>query len=179
MAESQATATTLLRAPALGIACLMALRAGRMTSNLSTAAGVHLSRMRLPECILDDKVEWWGKGFVGGSPEQQFHKYEYPAAGYSRIQMLYRYGGSKMGTMGQSNRYAKMYRSKRLPFVVSQTIWFEGETQFCGHYFAGMYQLRALGHRRMGQQLRLQPGLPQPSQSPGDYLAEEVHRAVG
>jgi trimethylamine-N-oxide reductase (cytochrome c) len=101
-----------------------------MTSNLSTAAGVHLSRMRLPECILDDKVEWWGKGFVGGSPEQQFHRYEYPAAGYSRIQMLYRYGGSKMGTMGQSNRYAKMYRSKRLPFVVSQTVWFEGEAQF-------------------------------------------------
>ncbi len=35
-----------------------------------------------------------------------------------------------MGTMGQSNRYAEMYRSKRLPFVVSQTIWFEGETPF-------------------------------------------------
>ena len=38
-----------------------------MTSNLSTAAGVHLNRMRLPECIMDDHVEWYGRGFVGGS----------------------------------------------------------------------------------------------------------------
>ena len=65
-----------------------------MTSNLSTAAGVHIDRMRLPECVLDDHVEWWGRGFVGDSQEQQFHKYEYPANGYSRIQMLYKYGGS-------------------------------------------------------------------------------------
>ncbi len=101
-----------------------------MSSNLSTAAGVHLDRMRLPECVLDDHVEWWGRGFVGDSQEQQFHKYEYPANGYSRIQMLYKYGGSHIGTMGQGDRYARMYRTKRLPFVVSQSIWFEGEVPF-------------------------------------------------
>ena len=101
-----------------------------MTSNLATAAGVHLSRMRLPDCVLEDHVEWWGRGFVGGSQEQQFHKYEYPAPGFSRMQMLYKYGGSQFGTMGDSNRYARMYRTKRLPFVVSQSIWFEGEACF-------------------------------------------------
>ena len=79
---------------------------------------------------LDDYVEWWGRGFVGASQEQQFHKYEYPANGYARIQMLYKYGGPHIGTMGQGDRYARMYRTKRLPFVVSQSIWFEGEVPF-------------------------------------------------
>ncbi|SHI95666.1 molybdopterin-dependent oxidoreductase [Parasporobacterium paucivorans] len=101
-----------------------------MTSNLSTGSGVHLHRMRLPECVLDDEVEWYGRGFVGASQEQQFHKYTYPAAGYSRIQMLYKYGGPHIGTMGEGNRYARMYRTKRLPFVVSQSIWMEGEVPF-------------------------------------------------
>jgi trimethylamine-N-oxide reductase (cytochrome c) len=101
-----------------------------MTSALSTAAGVHINRMRLPECVLDDNVEWWGRGFVGASLEQQFHRYEYPTPGYNRIQMLHKYGGPMIGTMGQGDRYARMYRTKRLPFVVSQSIWFEGEVPF-------------------------------------------------
>ena len=101
-----------------------------MASNLSCGSGVHLDRMRLPECVLNDHVEWYGRGFVGDSQEQQFHKYEYPAAGYSRIQLLYKYGGPHIGTMGQGDRYARMYRTKRLPFVVSQSIWMEGEVPF-------------------------------------------------
>ena len=100
-----------------------------MTSNISTSAGVHIPRLRIPECILDDKVEWYGRGFVG-TTEHQFTKYEYPKPGYSRMQMLYKYGGPHMGTMGETNRYAKMYRTKKLPFVVSQAIWFEGEVPF-------------------------------------------------
>jgi len=102
-----------------------------MTSNISDPAGVHIDRYLMPESILEDEtITWRGKGFVGGSIEQQFHEYKYPADGYSRVKMLYKYGGSYIGTMGGSNRYAKMYRTKRLPFVVSQSIWFEGEVGF-------------------------------------------------
>jgi trimethylamine-N-oxide reductase (cytochrome c) len=101
-----------------------------LTSNLSTAAGVHIPRLRIPECIMDDYVEWSGRGFVGDSIEQQFHRYHYPADGYARMQILYKYGGPHIGTMGETNRYARMYRTKRLPFVVSQSIWFEGEVPF-------------------------------------------------
>ena len=101
-----------------------------MTSPLSTAAGVHIPRLRIPECITDEEVTWSGRGFVGASIEQQFHEYKYPASGYSRMQMLYKYGGPHIGTMGETNRYARMYRTKKLPFVVSQSIWFEGEVQF-------------------------------------------------
>lgn len=98
--------------------------------NIDTAAGVHIPRMRIPECVLNDRVTWWGKGFVGAAIEHQFHEYTYPANGYSRMQLFWRYGGSHFGTMGESNRYAKMYQSEKLPFVVNQSVWFEGEAPF-------------------------------------------------
>lgn len=101
-----------------------------MSSNLSMGEGVHLHRMKIPESVLEDKVEWYGRGFVGNSIEHQFRKYEYPAPGYSRMQMYYRYGGSFIGTMGEGQRYARMYRTDKLPFVVNQSIWFEGEAPF-------------------------------------------------
>ncbi|MDR1028246.1 MAG: molybdopterin-dependent oxidoreductase, partial [Clostridiales Family XIII bacterium] len=101
-----------------------------LTSNISTGSGAHIPRLRIPECITDDYVEWSGRGFVGEAIEPQFHRYHYPADGYSRIEMLYKYGGPHIGTMGETNRYARMYRTKRLPFAVSQSIWFEGEVPF-------------------------------------------------
>ncbi len=44
--------------------------------------------------------------------------------------MYYKYGGSHIGTMVDTNRYVNMYRSDGLEFVVNQSIWFEGEAQF-------------------------------------------------
>jgi trimethylamine-N-oxide reductase (cytochrome c) len=44
--------------------------------------------------------------------------------------MYYRYGGSFIGTMGQTNRYVNAYRTDKLPFAVNQSIWFEGEAKF-------------------------------------------------
>jgi trimethylamine-N-oxide reductase (cytochrome c) len=44
--------------------------------------------------------------------------------------MLYKYGGSLIGTMPSANRYIKMFRSPNLEFVVNQNIWMEGDTQF-------------------------------------------------
>ena len=88
-------------------------------------------RMRFPEAVLDKKVDpWRGKGFCGSSIESQFQEYKYPANGYPTIQMFWRYGGSYIGTMMETNRYVKAYRSENLPFVVNQNIWFEGETKF-------------------------------------------------
>ncbi|MDR1246380.1 MAG: molybdopterin-dependent oxidoreductase [Clostridiales Family XIII bacterium] len=99
--------------------------------NINTAAGNHIPRLRVPECIMDGHFgPWRGKGFVGASIEQQFHQYEYPAPGFPKMQMYYKYGGPHIGTMGETNRYARMYRTKNLPIVVSQSIWFEGEVPF-------------------------------------------------
>ncbi len=99
-------------------------------SSINAPMGQHIPRLRIPECILDGEYEWRGKGFCGQSIEAQFHKYKYPADGYPEIQMYYRYGGSFIGTMNETNRYVRAYRTEKLPFVVNQSIWFEGETQF-------------------------------------------------
>lgn len=99
-------------------------------SNINSPLGQHIPRLKIPECILDGKFEWRGKGFCGQSIEAQFKKYTYPADGYPEIQMYYRYGGSFIGTMNETNRYVKAYRTERLPFVVNQSIWLEGEARF-------------------------------------------------
>lgn len=99
-------------------------------SPINSPEGQHIPRLRIPEAILEGKLEWRGKGFCGASIEAQFQKYEYPAPGYAPIQMYYRYGGSFIGTMTETNRYVKMYRTDKLPFTVNQSIWFEGEAKF-------------------------------------------------
>lgn len=85
-------------------------------------------RLKIPEAILD--------GHTSGYPtdpktiEGQFLDFDYPAPGYSPIKMYYKYGGSHFGTMNETNRYVKAYRSDRLEFVVNQSIWMEGEARF-------------------------------------------------
>ena len=85
-------------------------------------------RLRIPEAILDGHTH----GYFTDSKtiEGQFRQYRYPAPGYSPVRMYYKYGGSHMGTMCETNRYARMYRSENLEFVVNQSIWFEGEARF-------------------------------------------------
>ncbi|MBU2516888.1 MAG: molybdopterin-dependent oxidoreductase [Proteobacteria bacterium] len=85
-------------------------------------------RLKLPEAILEGHCE--GYPTDPKTIEGQFQKYEYPAPGHSPIQMYYKYGGSFFGTMSDTNRYVKSYRTDKLPFVVNQSIWFEGEAKF-------------------------------------------------
>ncbi|MBK6863698.1 MAG: molybdopterin-dependent oxidoreductase [Ideonella sp.] len=85
-------------------------------------------RLQIPEAILEGKAE--GFPWDGKTIEGQFQKFSYPKAGHSTIQMLYKYGGASIGTMNDSNRYVKAYRTDKLPFVVNQSIWLEGEAKF-------------------------------------------------
>ena len=87
-----------------------------------------IPRLQLPDAILHGEAE----GYLTDptSMTGQFFKFQYPAPGHSPIQILYKYGGASIGTMNNSNRWVEMYRSENLPFVVSQSIWFEGETRF-------------------------------------------------
>lgn len=85
-------------------------------------------RLRIPEAILEGKTE--GYPWDGKTIEGQFQKFTYPKTGHSTVQMLYKYGGASIGTMNDSNRYVKAYRTDKLPFVVNQSIWLEGEAKF-------------------------------------------------
>ncbi|APR04322.1 molybdopterin-dependent oxidoreductase [Thauera chlorobenzoica] len=85
-------------------------------------------RLRIPEAILEGKAE--GYPWDGKTIEGQFQKFSYPKPGHAPVQMLYKYGGASIGTMNDSNRYVKAYRTDKLPFVVNQSIWLEGEAKF-------------------------------------------------
>lgn len=87
-----------------------------------------IPRLQLPDAILNGEAE--GYFTDPTSMAGQFLNFKYPAPGYAKIQILYKYGGAGIGTMNNSNRWIEMYRSENLPFVVSQSIWFEGETKF-------------------------------------------------
>ncbi|MEW6669593.1 MAG: molybdopterin-dependent oxidoreductase [Thermodesulfobacteriota bacterium] len=85
-------------------------------------------RLRIPEAILDGKCHGYAND--ARSLDGQFKRVQYPEPGGSQVKMYYKYGGSHFGTMNDSNRYARAYRSANLQFVVNQSIWFEGETKF-------------------------------------------------
>ncbi|MFP3209840.1 MAG: molybdopterin-dependent oxidoreductase, partial [Nitrososphaeria archaeon] len=90
----------------------------------------HVLRTLTPEAVMNPPVEWRGKGFNTTSIETQFKKYKYPEDGYSEAHAFWRYGASYIGTMTNTNRWVRMYRSPKLEFVVNQNPWFEGEAKF-------------------------------------------------
>jgi trimethylamine-N-oxide reductase (cytochrome c) len=85
-------------------------------------------RLLMPEAILNPPVKWLGEAFCGQSLEQQFVPFTYPAPGCNEVRMFYRYGGSYLGTMTDTNRYVKMYQSPKLEFIVNQDCWWCNET---------------------------------------------------
>jgi trimethylamine-N-oxide reductase (cytochrome c) len=89
-----------------------------------------LFRLTLPEAIMTGKEEFYGDGFCGRNLEQQFIHNVYPMPGESRARMFYRYGGSFIGTMSDTNKWVKMYQHPNLEFVLMQDCWFGSESSF-------------------------------------------------
>ncbi len=87
-----------------------------------------IPRQRLPEAITQGHAV--GHLWDGSSLEAQFTPYEYPMPGYSKVHMLYRYGGSAFGTIAESRRFVEAYRHPSMEFIVGQAIYQEGDTQF-------------------------------------------------
>ncbi len=87
-----------------------------------------IPRLRIPEAIMEKHAE--AHNMPVYSVHGQFCKVSYPAPGHSPVKMYYKYGGSHIGTQPQSKRFAQMYRTDSLEFVVNQSIWLEGEAKF-------------------------------------------------
>ncbi|UWG99120.1 molybdopterin-dependent oxidoreductase [Dehalobacter sp. DCM] len=87
-----------------------------------------IPRLKIPDAIMNGECV----GYPTNSKiiEGQFFEYKYPSPGHSKVKMYYKYGGSHFGTMVDTNRYVRMYRTDDLEFVVNQSIWFEGEAKF-------------------------------------------------
>jgi len=88
-----------------------------------------LYRPNVPDAILDGHYEWIGDGFCGGGLDLEFTQNVYPAPGCSPVHMFWRYGGTFMGTMLDTNKWIKMYQSPELQFIVNQDIHFHGEAR--------------------------------------------------
>jgi len=88
-----------------------------------------LYRILFPDAILNPPIHWLGEGFCGQSIEQQFIPYTYPMEGHPEVKMFYRYGGSFIGTMTDTNRWVLAYQSPKLEFIVNQSIWMDPETR--------------------------------------------------
>ena len=71
-------------------------------------------RLKVPEAILEGHCE--GYPTNPKTIEGQFFKFSYPAPGNAEIKMYYKYGGSFIGTMCDTNRYVKAYRTPKLVF---------------------------------------------------------------
>lgn len=90
-----------------------------------------LYRLTYPEAIIDGHGDFIGDGFCGKSIEQQFNHNTYPIEG--KVKLLWRYGGSFMGTMTETNRYIKLYQyegENALDTVINQDCWWSGETPY-------------------------------------------------
>ncbi len=87
-----------------------------------------IPRQRLPEAI----TEGYAKGYMwdGVSMEAQFAPFEYPMPGYSKVHMIWHYGGASFGTVANSKRYIDAYRHDSIECLVSQAIYMEGDTPF-------------------------------------------------
>jgi len=64
--------------------------------------GQRIPRIFVPEAITEGKAE--GYPWVGKSIEHSFGRFSYPAPGHSPVHMLYKYGGSILSTMNNTNR---------------------------------------------------------------------------
>ncbi len=108
----------------------MAVNMYQRMPQLPTVNSVYqrVPRLKIPEAVLDGHCE--GYPTDPKTIEGQFLKFGYPTPGHSPVKMYYKYGGSHFGTMTETNRYARAYRSDNLEFVVNQSIWFEGEAKF-------------------------------------------------
>ncbi len=85
-----------------------------------------LFRLNVPDAILNGHDEFRGEGFCGATLEQQFTQNRYPIE--TKVHMWYRYGGSFMGTLSDTNKWVKMYQSPELECVVTQDCWWSSET---------------------------------------------------
>jgi trimethylamine-N-oxide reductase (cytochrome c) len=87
-----------------------------------------IPRMWFPEAITQGRA----MGYLTdvSSIQGQFFPFGYPSPGHVRVEMLYKYGSSSLGTQVASNRWINAYQHESLKFVVNQSVWWEGETPF-------------------------------------------------
>jgi molybdopterin guanine dinucleotide-containing S/N-oxide reductase-like protein len=153
-----------------------------------------IPRIGMPEAIINGETT--GFPWVGKSIEHQFARFGYPAPGHAKVSMLYKYGGSILATMNNTNRWVKMYQSENLEFVVNQSIWNEGEAKFadiilpaCTNFervdiseWAGLGGYAHHGHQQLNHRVIVfqAPAIEPMGESKSDYwIFNELTKRMG
>jgi molybdopterin guanine dinucleotide-containing S/N-oxide reductase-like protein len=153
-----------------------------------------IPRIGMPEAIINGETT--GYPWVGKSIEHQFARFGYPAPGHAKVSMLYKYGGSILATMNNTNRWVKMYQSENLEFVVNQSIWNEGEAKFadiilpaCTNFervdiseWAGLGGYAHHGHQQLNHRVIVfqAPAIEPMGESKSDYwIFNELTKRMG
>ena len=136
-----------------------------------------IPRLYLPEAIIDGKADG-GYPWNGKSIEIQFAKFSYPAAGHAPVRMMFKYGGSLIATMNNTNRHVKMFQSPNLEFIVSQGIWFEGDTKFADVILPACTNFERVDISEWAGAWRLRPSRPAAAQSSRHHLPGAGDRAA-
>ena len=136
-------------------------------------------RLSLPEAILDGHIEWLGEGFCVQYPEQQFKPMQYPepGPGGAEIKMIHRHGGSFISTMSDTSKWVRMYQIAQAGVRGHAGLPLAERDQVRRRDPAGLHQLRAPGHLRVGAAGRLRQRQRQ-LQPPHPDVPAEVHRAA-
>ena len=94
------------------------------------------------------------------------------------VGMYYKYGGSFIGTMTETNRYVRAYREGKIHVRGQPVDLVRGRGQVRRYHPAGLHQLRALGHRGVGLSYRCRRLGGRCLQPPAHRPGEEVHRTA-
>ena len=95
--------------------------------------------------------------------------------GHPEIKLFYRYGGSFMGTMTETNKWVQAYQSPKLETIVNQSVWMDPETKMADIILPACtsFERNDIAHVfRDTEGTRI---TPQRLQLQGGRLREEVH----
>ena len=151
---------------------------GTFSNPQHSPEGQTVPRLRIPEAMNHERLEWHGKGFCGSSIESQFREYQYPAAGYPHVRdvlplrrLVHRHHDRDQPVRARLPRGQDPVRGQPVDLD-------GGRDAVRRHRPAGLHQLRALGHRRLGARLGLRHAQVRAGQPPADRAGAEVHRAA-
>ena len=136
-----------------------------------------IPRLWTPEAIADGKAE--GYPWIGKSIEHQFAKFAYPAPGHAPVRMMFKYGGSILSTMNNTEPLGADVSVAQSRIRGQPVDLVRGRGQVCRRHSARLHQFRAGRHQRVGRTWRLWPSWPAAAQSSRHHLPGAGDRALG